>query len=140
LDRPLGTASAVWLAVALVLFAVVVSVQVVAVTRSPYPRLRAVETLVTSLAMLLLIFSSAYVVIDSALPASFSEELSRTDAVYFAVTVLAAVGFGDIAPVDVTARAVTTVQMVVDLAVVGIVAKISLDAAEAGLRRRGAPP
>ena len=45
--------------------------------------------------MLLLVFASVYVQIETSQPNSFSETLSRTDALYFTVTVFATVGFGD---------------------------------------------
>ncbi|MDX6312639.1 MAG: hypothetical protein QOF44_2103, partial [Streptomyces sp.] len=71
-------------------------------------------------------------------PGSYSEPLNHTDALYFTVTVFASVGFGDIVPVTATARLVTTVQMVIDLMAIGVIAKIVLGAVETGLRRREA--
>ena len=63
-------------------------------------RLRVVETLSLSVPLFLLAFAALYFVTAYDTPASFSEALSRTDALYFTVTVFASVGFGDIAPVS----------------------------------------
>ncbi|MFJ4775408.1 potassium channel family protein [Streptomyces sp. NPDC088762] len=124
------------LGVGLLLFGLLVAWQVTAVARAPYPRLRAVEALATAVPLFLLLFSAAYFLLSQDAPESFSEPLSRTDAVYFAVTVFATVGFGDIAPTGQTGRVLTTVQMVCDLIVVGLIAKALFGAVRIGVRRR----
>src|SRR5712675_1980474 len=70
--------------------------QVRAITRSPFPLLRGVEALATSIPLFLLLFAATYVVMATISASSFSQPLSRTDAIYFTVTVFATVGFGDI--------------------------------------------
>ena len=74
--------------------------------------------------------------ISNGRPDSFSEPLSRTDALYFTVTVFATVGFGDIAPRTDVARIVTMVQMIVGLIAVGLLGKIVFAAMQKGLRRQ----
>ena len=69
-------------------------------------------------------------------PGSFSQPLDRTAALYFTVTVLATVGFGDITPVTTIARVAATVQMVLDIAFVGLAAKVLFGAADRGVRNR----
>ncbi|MFG2879321.1 potassium channel family protein [Streptomyces sp. NPDC048337] len=128
-----ATAIAVLLA-ALFLGAPLIAWQVSRITHAAYPRLRAVEALATAVPLFLLLFSAAYFVLAREHPRSFNEILDRTDALYFAVAVFATVGFGDIAPVSATARALTTVQMVVDLIV-----KVLVEAVRIGLRRQQAP-
>jgi hypothetical protein len=123
-----------------VVFGGLVVWQAVTITRSAYPRLRTVEALATALPLFLVLFAAAYFMLARGRPAAFSEGLSRTDALYFTVTVFATVGFGDIVPVDGTARVLTTVQMVVDLLLIGVVVKVLLGAAKIGVRRRGRPP
>jgi hypothetical protein len=50
-------------------------------------------------------------------PANFSTHaLTRTDALYFTVTVFSTVGFGDITAASQSARLVVTAQMLLDLA------------------------
>ena len=102
------------------------------VGRSPHPVLRGVEALAVSVPLLVLTFAATYVVVDHNSPGSFTEAMSRLDAAYFSVTVLATVGFGDIAPVTEVARSLVMSQMLVDLAFVGLVAKVLVGA----VRRR----
>ena len=61
-------------------------------------------------------------------PAVFNEALTRTDALYFTITVFATVGFGDIAPVAQWMRVVVSLQMVADLLVLGFVLRAVVDA------------
>jgi hypothetical protein len=105
------------------------------IARSPYPALRAVETLAVVIPVFLLLFAAAYAILSQAQPAAFSEEISRTDAVYFSVTVFATVGFGDISPVSDPARVLVTVQMIADLLVLGLVLRAVLDAVSRGRAR-----
>ncbi|WP_329464672.1 potassium channel family protein [Streptomyces sp. NBC_01431] len=128
LDHGIGIGTAVALVVSLVLFAGVVVWQVRTVTRSAHPRLRAIETLATAGPIFLVIFSAAYVLLAKNQAGSFTETLGRTDALYFTVTVFATVGFGDIAPVTGAARVLTMVQMLADVILVGMVARILLGA------------
>ncbi|MGW2524178.1 potassium channel family protein [Streptomyces sp. NPDC001617] len=128
LDRGLDIATAIALAVSLVLFAGVIVWQVRTVMKSVYPRLRAIETLATAGPIFLIIFSAAYVLLSENQADSFSETLGRTDALYFTVTVFATVGFGDIVPVTGTARVVTMMQMLCDVVLVGMIARILLGA------------
>lgn len=110
--------------------------QVGAVGRSAYPVLRAVEAFVTAAVLFVVLFATGYTALSESLPESFTEPLGRVDALYFTVTVLATVGFGDIAPVSDAARIITTIQMVCGLAFVGLVGRQFLAAAR---RARGAP-
>lgn len=136
LDRGFGVLTAVTLVLGLALFGLLVAWQATAITRAEYPRLRALEALATAVPLFLTLFSATYFLLSEEAPESFSEPLSRTDALYFTVTVFATVGFGDIAPTTETARALTTVQMVADLIVVGVIAKVLFGAVRVGVRRR----
>jgi hypothetical protein len=130
-QRPVG-AIAVRLLLSLLALVAVLLWQIRSVGRSPNPVLRGVEALVVTVPLLVLTFAATYVVVDHNSPGSFSEDLSRLDSAYFAVTVLATVGFGDITPLSETARSLVMSQMLVDLAFVGLVAKVLVGA----VRRR----
>jgi voltage-gated potassium channel len=130
-ERPVGMV-AVRLFIGLVAVVVVLVWQIGAVTRSQYPTQRAVEAVATCIPLLILVFATAYVTVGDNVSDSFSEDLSRFDAVYFTVTVLATVGFGDISPKSEVARGLVTAQMLVDLVLVGLIAKVLVDA----VRRR----
>jgi hypothetical protein len=75
---------------------------------------------------------------SEAQPASFSEAMERTDALYFTVTVFATVGFGDISPVSDAARIIVTVQMIADLLLLGLVLRALLNAVDKGRTRQSA--
>jgi len=137
LDASLDTASWIEFGVALLAFAVMIAWQVRAIISSDLPRLRAIQAVAVGLPLLLLMFASAYIVIAGNQPGAFTETLSRTDSLYFTVTVFATVGFGDIAPKTELARVVTTIQMLLGVIVVGLIAKIFLSAVQVAVRRRG---
>jgi voltage-gated potassium channel len=61
--------------------------------------------------------------------------LTRTDALYFTVTVFATVGFGDITAASQSARALVTAQMILDLIVLGAVIRVFIGAVR--LARQG---
>ena len=132
--------TAVSLLLGLVLVAALLSWQVMNIRTAQYPRLRAIESLSVSVPLFLLVFAAAYFAIASKSPASFSEVLTRTDSLYFTVTVFATVGFGDITPVAQGARVMVMVQMLGDLVLVGIVAHVIVGAVQTGLRRREPGP
>jgi voltage-gated potassium channel len=128
LDRPLNPATGLLFVAALLLFAVVVALQVRGILRSTQPRLRAIRTLAVGVPLLMVVFAAAYCTVDTQQPEAFSESLSRTDGLYFTVTVFATVGFGDITPVTELARVLVTIQMIVGLLTVGVIAKVVLGA------------
>ncbi|WP_170037552.1 potassium channel family protein [Georgenia soli] len=113
--------------------------QVRAISMSRAPRLRAVEALATSIPLFVVLFAGFYANLSAYEPESFTEQLDRTDALYFTVTTLATVGFGDITAVTETARVAVTVQMVSGLVLLGVGVKVVLGAAESGVRRAGLP-
>ena len=129
------------LAAGLALLGALIAWQVRGIARSPYPSLRALETLAVALPLFLMLFAGTYTVLSQVDPASFSEPMARTDAVYFTVTVFATVGFGDISPVSTAARVVVTVQMLANLLLLGYVVRAILSAVDRGRGRlNGAAP
>ena len=96
LDRPLDTGTAVRLLIGLLIFTGLTVWQVRAITGSRYPGLRAAEALGLIIPLYLLMFASTYFLMERASAANFTQPLTRTDALYFSVTVFTMVGFGDI--------------------------------------------
>jgi voltage-gated potassium channel len=92
--------------------------------KSDTPRLREVETIAIGLPFLLLFYASMYALLSFNQPASFTQKLGRTDALYFTMTVFSTIGFGNIAPVTEVARIVMMTQMVAGLIAVGVVARL----------------
>lgn len=117
---------------------VVLAHQVRKIATSPFPALHAVGALIIGVPLFVLLFAAVYLILAGNAPGSFNQALDRTAAVYFAVTVFTTVGFGDIVPVTTVARAVTTIQMLLDLVAIGLVVKIVFAAVQIGVRRREA--
>ena len=119
------------LAVGLAILTVATVLQLRVISRSAVPAVRAIEALATTLPLFLLLFASAYVIMADASPANFSTHpLSRTDGLYFTVTVFSTVGFGDITATSQSARLVVTVQMLLDLAALGLVVRAFVTAVQ----------
>ena len=95
--------------------------------RTPVPRYRPAGVV---------LFASTYFLMERASAASFTQPLTRTDALYFTVTVFSTVGFGDITAKSETARVVLIVQMLADLVLLGAGIRVLLGAVQRG-RARG---
>jgi hypothetical protein len=136
LDHTSTWVAATILVIGLAALIALVGFQIRWVIRSRFPRLRGVEALATSLPLLLLVFSGAYIVMAAVSASNFGEKLTHTDALYFTVTVFTTVGFGDITAKSEGARLLVTGQMVTDLIILGIGAKIILGAVTRGRQRQ----
>ncbi|WP_371494411.1 potassium channel family protein [Kitasatospora sp. NBC_00374] len=112
--------------------------QVRVITKSLQPQLRAVEAVATALPLFLLLFAAVYYLLERSTPESFSEPLTRSDALYFTMTVFSTVGFGDISPRSEPARLLATGQMTLDLVLIGVAARLLVGAVQESLRLRGA--
>ncbi|MFF1839759.1 potassium channel family protein [Streptomyces sp. NPDC058231] len=124
------------LSVALLVLAGAVAWQIRSITRADYPAVRAVEALSVTTPLFLLLFSAAYFIIAQDNPAHFSSHpLTRTDTLYFAVSTFTTVGFGDITATSEAAHLIVTVQMLLDLLVLGLGFRLFFGAVRAGERR-----
>ena len=136
LDHASTGQAATILVIGLVAFISLVTFQVLWIIRSRFPALQAVEALATSLPLFLLLYSGSYMVMATASASNFGEKLTHTDALYFTITVFTTVGFGDITAKTEGARLLVTGQMIVDLIILGIGAKIILGVVKRGRQRQ----
>ncbi|MFI0412253.1 potassium channel family protein [Actinomadura sp. 3N508] len=136
LNRSFTPVTAMALVGALAALGLLVVRQTRAIVRSSSPRLRAVEALATLVPLFLLVFAACYCLMSNGTGRAFSEPLTHVDALYFTMTVFSSVGFGDIVPLSQGARALTMVQMVGDLVILGLVAKVLVEAMRRGVERR----
>ncbi|HEY9369920.1 potassium channel family protein [Streptomyces sp.] len=131
------TAATVWALIGgIVLVALLLAWQVRTIVRSARPGLRAMVALASVLPLFVVLFAAAYFLLERSAPESFSESMSRTDALYFTMTVFSTVGFGDITPRTETARVLTTGQMAANFLVIGVAARILVGAVQEGRRLR----
>jgi hypothetical protein len=124
------------LGVGLVAVAVLTAWQAWTIAHSPFPLIRAVEGLITTFPLVVLLFATTYFVMDQYQAHSFTQGMTRVDSLYFTVTTFATVGYGDITPVTETARLTAMLQMVVDLVLIGLVARAFVNSVRTGLARR----
>jgi voltage-gated potassium channel len=116
------------LIIGVAVFIGLVAFQVRSIIRSPFPGLRGIEALATSVPLFLLLFASSYVVMAGMSASNFGERLTHTDGLYFTVTVFSTVGFGDITAKSQAARLVVTGQMIGDLVILGLAIKVIVGA------------
>ena len=128
-----------WLILALGVFAAV-ALQIPAIIRSPYPVVRAVETIAILVSLYVLIFARVYLSISLGDPPAFNHPLDTTTALYFTVTVFATVGFGDFVAQANSTRLLVTFQMLLNLAVIGTLIRLVTTAARFGVSRRHGQP
>ena len=134
---PLNNLASDWLGVALAVgllaLTAVVAYQVRAIIRHRHAAVRAIEALAITVPVFLVLFAATYFMMEQANADNFNvDSLTRTDSLYFTVTVFATVGFGDIAATSQVARIVVIAQMILDLLVLGLVVKVFVGAVEIG--------
>ena len=97
LDHLAGVPLGVSLAAGLLVLTAMSVYQVRAIIKARYPAIRAIEALAATAPLFLLLFAATYYLMAQADLSNFNvHSLTRTDALYFTVTVFATVGFGDI--------------------------------------------
>ncbi len=139
---PVGTSGRgelVRLVVGLAVVVVVLIWQVREILRADFPGFKAVEALAVIVPLFLLVFSYIYLSMSHSSSSTFSENLNHVKAMYFTVTVFSTVGFGDITPKTDTARIIVSVQMLIDLVIIGAGVRLLISAAKTGLARRQQP-
>jgi hypothetical protein len=119
-------------------FAALSAYQVKRILDSPMPQLRAAETLATVVPLVIVVFALFYVGLSVSDPSGFSEPMTKVNGLYFTVTVLSTVGFGDITALTDGTRIAVTVQMVIDLLIVGVLVKVIIGASRIAVERRRA--
>lgn len=130
------------LTIAGLLLLVIGALEIRAITRSRHPEIRGVQALAVTVPLYLLVFASAYFLMAADDPAGFEREIAtRLDALYYTVAVFASVGFGDIAALSQQTRALVTIQMILNLLVLGAGIRVFIGVARRSRgTRRSLPP
>jgi voltage-gated potassium channel len=136
LDSGLDVSAAGVIVIGLALVSVIAVTQVRSIMRSDHPGLRAAEALALILPAFIILFAIVYFTLAHQDPAAFTEPITRTDSLCFTITVLATVGFGDIAAKSEYARVVVSVQMIADLILIGFIVRAIIGTAQEGIRQR----
>ena len=129
-------ASFLLLVLSLAAFTAVLAWEVRRILRSNRPVQAGLEGLAFTATLFLCLFALQYMVQEQLFPGSFSEPIDKFSSLYYAVVTFGTVGFGDITPVTITARAITMVQIAGDLVFIGAGVKVLTMAAREGAMRR----
>lgn len=76
------------------------------------------------LCLVVFVFAMGYFVLEQTTPGQIAQMETRTDALYFTLSTLATVGFGDVHPVGQIARAMASLQIVFDVVFVAALAGV----------------
>jgi voltage-gated potassium channel Kch len=121
------------------LFVAMMVWQVRRVRLASVPHVQAVEALVITVPVFLCTYAGAYFFTSQAQPESFTEVLDRTSALYFSVVTLGTVGYGDIAASTDFARILVSSQVMLDLALIAVVVRLMMTAAQVTVERGHRP-
>jgi hypothetical protein len=135
-----GLGASVGVGVGLCVFAALLAWQVRSIVEADHPALRAAEAFAVAVPTVIVVFAFTYLSISKANRASFSEPLDHIGAIYYTVSVLGTVGFGDIVAKSQLARLLVTFQIVLDLVLVVGIARALVFAARLGQRRQRDDP
>jgi voltage-gated potassium channel len=122
----------------LVLLGVVFLSQLRRITRSARPLMTAVEALAFVAVLFVALFALAYGSIAAGFPGSFSQPIDKIGGIYFTMSILSTVGFGDIAAVSDGARVVVTVQMVLNVILLGTAIRLVTETTRGAVQAREA--
>jgi voltage-gated potassium channel len=124
--------SLIRLVIGIAAFIVVLVFELHGVKRADIPGLRAIQALGVTIPLFLVVFAVVYLSMSQSSPTHFSEPLDHTGALYLVITVFSTVGFGDITPESNGARILISIQMLLDLIVLGAVVRLLTSAAKSG--------
>jgi voltage-gated potassium channel len=134
-DHRTQTSGVVRLLAAGIAFVAVFAWQFWQITHADLPEVRAVQALAVVIPIFLVIFATLYLSVSGNATDHFSRPLNHTSALYFAITIFSTVGFGDITPRSGGAQLLVSAQMLLDLVILGSVARLLIFAAKSGLNR-----
>ena len=136
-DRASVGETSLTVALALLVLVGVNVYQLRAVANAEMPGLRGVEALVVSVLLLLVMFAAIYLSMSGRDSSAFDEPLDHIASLYFTMTTLTTIGFGDIVPISSSARVIVMIQMAVNVVVVGVFVKLVTSTVRSRLSKAG---
>ena len=131
-----GADSIVRMAIGAIAVIVVATWEVSAVAKSPKPEIRAIDAIAVSAATMTVAFAVLYLNLSARDPDAFTEHLGRTAALYFTMTTLTTVGYGDITARTDAARVAVMTQFLFNVAVIGTTARLIVGTVRRSAERR----
>ena len=134
-------ATNIWAAILLVVVAIAILVVLYlaslrTIGRAEFPVLRALLVIAVFFVTFVLIVAYAYLSLEARYPGQVPGIVTHVDALYFTVTVITTVGFGDISPQGQLARGVATAQMVFTLVFLGALLRSAVNVGRSERQRR----
>ena len=100
------------------------------VLTSDQPVLLAAQSLAITLTLLIVSFSSIYFVLGAEHEGQINGVHTKIDALYFTITILSTVGFGDVTATGQGARVLVSIQMIVNLVFLAVAIRVLSSALE----------
>ena len=139
LDAPTAESAAVRILLGGIAFVVVMVWLVRRIIYSEHPQMKAIEAIGVIIPLFVVVSAGSYLLLAHTRGGGFSVALDHSSSLYFTVTVLSTVGFGDITPRTDLARLATIVQMLADLVVIAVVIRMILSVATRSAAERRGP-
>ncbi|WP_338749194.1 potassium channel family protein [Janibacter alittae] len=119
--------SVVALLIAVALLGWVITHQVRRQLRAGHETAVRIQSLLLLIYLVVPLFALGYFVIEQHTGNQFADLVTKTDALYFTMTTLATVGFGDVHATGQVARILVTIQMAFNLVFIGTLASVLSD-------------
>jgi voltage-gated potassium channel len=84
----------------------------------------AMQSLLTLIELVVVVFAFGFYQLEQARPGELADLDTRTDALYFTVSTMATIGYGDVHAVGQVARVIVLIQMAFNIVFVGALASI----------------
>lgn len=106
------------------------------INRAKHPVRVGLITLAVMVTAMVVIFALTYLSLSVESAENFNVPLDKVGALYFTMTILSTVGFGDIVATGNPSRIAVMIQMVVGLTLITALARVLVEAARRAARRR----
>lgn len=106
------------------------------IKRAKYPLRAGMTLLGLMVTAIVVLFALTYLTLSTGSPGTFNVPLDKVSALYFTMTILTTVGFGDIHAVTHAGMVAVMIQMVVSLTLITTVARVLVSAARQATRAR----
>ena len=108
----------------------------VRINRSPHPMRTGFVLLAVMITAMVVLFALTYLSLSVSDPNNFNVPLTKISALYFTMTILATVGFGDIVATSDAGQIAVMLQMVVGLTLLTALARVIVAAARSATKRK----
>lgn len=106
------------------------------IEKAKHPARTGITLLAVMVTAIVVIFAMAYLSLSIDNPANFNTELDKISALYFTMTILSTVGFGDIHAQTHPAMIAVMVQMVASITLITTLGRVLVETSRRAMRRR----